>query len=71
MTVGEDRGRAQRWHDTDHGVDRSPPLRNNRFRRARKEPKPEWVSSCYCCCEQCDPQWEHSRPNPFWIRAGF
>jgi hypothetical protein len=63
-----DRGRAQRWHDTDHGADRKP-LRSTRWRTAVKEREPDWVSSCWCCCEQCDPDWKHPRPNPFWRLA--
>lgn len=68
--TAEERGRAQRWHDTDHGRERGKPLYSNRFRRAVKEREPEWVSSCYCCCDQCKPDWGHPRPNPFWQRAG-
>lgn len=67
----QDRGRAQRWHDTDHGSERARPSRSNRFRTAVMEPEPEWVSPCYCCCEQCNPDWEHPRPNPFWTRAKY
>lgn len=64
-----DRDRAQRWHDTDHGPDRKAPSKDTRFRIPINEPEPEWVSSCFCCCERCDPEWEHPRPNPYWTRA--
>ncbi len=60
---------AQRWHDTDHGAERGAPLRPNKFRIPVPEDEPDWVSSCWCCCEQCDPDWEHPRPNPYWSRA--
>ncbi len=64
-----EQGRAQRWHDTDHGAERGKPLRPNKFRVPAADPRPEWTSACWCCCEQCDPDWEHPRPNPFWLRA--
>lgn len=65
----DSRDRAQRWHDTDHGDERMPPLKANRFRVPVAEQDPEWVSPCFCCCEQCDPVWEHPRPNPYWSLA--
>jgi hypothetical protein len=61
-----ERGRAQRWHDTDHGRDRGKPLRSNRFRVAVAETPAPIISACWCCCERCDPDWGHARPNPFW-----
>lgn len=66
--VGVEQARAQRWHDTDHGKDRAPP-RRWAHKTNIVEQEPEWVSSCWCCCEQCDPDWGHFRPNPFWGRA--
>jgi hypothetical protein len=69
VAVGVEQARAQRWHDTDHGADRGAPLRPNRFRKPVTEVEPEWMSSCWCCCEQCNPDWEHPRPNPFWLQA--
>lgn len=66
-----ERDRAQRWHDTDHG-----PLRKAVKRRGphpfavwAKLKDPDWVSSCWCCCELCDPDWNEERPNPYWGRA--
>lgn len=26
-------------------------------------------SSCYCCCERCNPDYNPARPNPFWVEA--
>jgi hypothetical protein len=69
LAVGVEQGRAQRWHDTDHGHDRGAPLRSSRFRKAVVEREPGRVSSCWCCCEQCNPDWGHPRPNPFWSVA--
>lgn len=60
---------AQRWHDTDHGIDRGEGLRRSAFVEPVDEPEREWVSSCYCCCEICDPDYEEPRPNPFWSRV--
>ncbi len=62
--------RAQRWHDTDHGADRGKPLRANRFRVPGPDAAVEsWVSSCWCCCQLCDPDWNPERSNPYWSRA--
>jgi len=70
MAVAEvEQERAQRWHDTDHGAERGKPLRPNRFRIPREEEPPEWVSSCWCCCELCDPDWNPERSNPYWGAA--
>jgi hypothetical protein len=66
--VGAEQGRAQRWHDTDHGVAQSKPLRPNRFRIPRKV-ELGWVSACWCCCELCDPDWNPDRCNPYWSAA--
>lgn len=29
---------------------------------------PPGYSSCWCCCESCDPDYQ-DRPNPFWSAA--
>lgn len=62
---------AERWHDTDHGMNRGKALRRSKFIEPVEEPEPEWVSSCYCCCEICNPDYQHPRPNPFWSRAAI
>lgn len=56
---------AQRWHDTDHGRDRGRPLRRNQFRVPAPDPEPRNAGLCYCCCDDCDPDWS-KRPNPYW-----
>jgi hypothetical protein len=66
--MGADQGRAQRWHDTDHGIARGKPLRANRFRVPRSEPQRP-VSACWCCCVRCDPDFAAERMNPYWSRA--
>jgi hypothetical protein len=64
----DDLYRVQRWHDTDHGRDRGKPLRRSRFISPVLE-EDQWVSSCWCCCELCDPDWNPGRFNPYWSRA--
>lgn len=63
-TMSTDPG--QRWHDTDHGADREPPSRDTRFRTPVAEEEAPLVSSCWCCCQLCDPDWNPDRPNPYW-----
>lgn len=60
---------AQRWHDTDHGRERGKPIRQSRFLKPAPDPQPDWVSSCWCCCQICDPDWNTKRPSPFWTEA--
>lgn len=67
--MGVEQGRAQRWHDTDHGAERGKPLRPTRFIVPRPEPEPDWFSACWCCCEVCDPDWNPDRFNPYWAAA--
>lgn len=61
--------RAQRWHMTDHGPDRKPALRDTKFRISIPEPEPGFFSSCFHCCQRCDPDRNPARPNPYWTPA--
>lgn len=60
--------RAQRWHDTDHGLDRGKPLKTNKFIVALPDVESKWASSCWCCCPECDPE-DSERSNPYWELA--
>lgn len=60
---------AQRWHDTDHGSQRGKPLRRSKFIEPVHDSERESLSSCWCCCELCDPDWNPGGSNPFWVRA--
>jgi hypothetical protein len=60
---------AQRWHETDHGLDRGRPLRRSRFIEPVEDDDYE-APKCFRACEKCDPAAGRTeRNNPFWYRV--
>ena len=75
MSYGQDFALlAQRWHDTDHGLDRGPMkrwMKATRFTLPREDDfDPKDVAYSFRYCKLCDPGCgvqQHN--NPFWFRV--